>query len=75
MRRIFRNVLFSIILVILIASFAAVLVWLNVEYPQIGLIVLILIILFYAVYRIQKNRPDSRINRFVKKFFDRVKEI
>ena len=75
MKRFLRNVIFSVILVIAIASFAAVLVWLNVEYPQIGLIVLILIILFYILYRIQKNRPDSMLNRFVKKFFDRVKEI
>ena len=75
MNRFLRNVLFSIILVIAIASFAAVLVWLNVAYPQIGLIVLILIILSYILYKIQKNRPDSRLNRFVKKFFDRMKEI
>ena len=75
MNRFLRNVLFSIILVIGIASFAAVLVWLNVKYPQIGLIVLILIILFYILYRIQKKKPDSRLNRFVRKFFDLVKEI
>ena len=75
MRRIFRNILFSIILVILIASFAAVLVWLNVEYPQIGLFVLILIIISYVLYRFQKNRPDSRLNRLVKRIFDMVKEI
>ena len=75
MRRIFRNILFSIILVILIASFAAVLVWLNVEYPQIGMSVLILIIISYILYKIQKKKPDSILNRFVKKFFDRVKEI
>ena len=75
MNRFLRNVLFSIILVIAIASFAAVLVWLNVEYPQIGLIVLIFIIISYVLYKIQKNKPDSMLNRFVKKFFDLVKEI
>ena len=75
MNRFLRNVLFSIILVIAIASFAAVLVWLNVEYPQIGLIVLIFIIISYVLYKIQKNKPDSRLNRFVKKFFDLVNEI
>ena len=75
MNRFLRNVLFSIILVIGIASFAAVLVWLNVEYPQIGLIVLILIIISYILYKIQKNKPDSRLNRFVKKFFDLMNEI
>lgn len=75
MRRLFRNILFSIILVILIASFAAVLVWLNVEYPQIGLIVLILIIISYVLYKLQKKRPDSWLNRLVKRIFDLVKEI
>ena len=75
MRRLLRNILFSIILVILIASFAAVLVWLNVEYPQIGLIVLILIIISYALYKLQKNKPESVINRLVRKIFDWLKEI
>ena len=75
MRRLLRNVLFSIILVILIASFAAVLVWLNVEYPQIGLIVLILIIISYVLYKLQKNKPGSVINGLVRKIFDWLKEI
>ena len=75
MNRFLRNVMFSIILVIAIASFAAVLVWLNVTYPQIGLIVLILIIISYIIYKIQKGKTDSKFNRLVKKFFDLVKEI
>mgnify|MGYP001587171989 CR=1 FL=1 len=75
MNRFLRNVLFSIILVIVIASFTAILVWLNVKYPQIGIAVLILIVLSYILYKIQKNRAGSRFNRFVKKFFDLVKEI
>lgn len=75
MNRFLRNVLFSIILVIGIASFAAVLVWLNVEYPQIGLIALIMIIISYILYKIQKKKPDSKLNKFVKKVFGLVKDI
>lgn len=75
MRRLFRNILFSIILAIVVASFAAVLIWLNLEYPQIGLIVLILIVASYLFYKFQKRNPDSKLNRLVKKVFDRVKEI
>ena len=75
MKRFVKNILFAIILVITIASFAAILVWLNVEYPQIGLIVLILIVISYVLYKLQKNKADSKLNRLVKRFWELVKEI
>ena len=75
MKRFVKNILFAIILVIAIASFAAILVWLNVEYPQIGLIVLILIVISYVLYKLQKNKADSKLNRLVKRFWELVKEI
>ncbi len=75
MNRFFKNILFTIILVIAIVSLAAILVWLNVEYPQLGLIVLILIVISYLLYKLQKNRTDSKLNRLVKRFWDLMKEI
>ncbi len=75
MKRFVRNILFAIILVIAIASFGAGLVWLNVRHPRLGLIVLILIVASYILYKLQKRKTDSKLNMLVRKFLDRVKEI
>ena len=75
MDRFLRNILFTIILVIAIASFAAMLVWLNVKHPQLGFIVLILIVISYLLYKLQKNKADSKFNRLIKRFWDLVREI
>ncbi len=74
MNRLLKNMLLAIILVFAIFSFGTVLVWLNVDYPQVGLAVLILIIVSYLLYKLQK-RTDSKLNRLIKRFWDLVREI
>ena len=70
MNQTLENILIVIFGLIIAFAAVALLIWLDVDWWQILILYLLLLGGSYFLYRYTKRKPNSKLGRFARKFYD-----